>query len=174
MNKQDPLYCMAAYGATEIVRMLLEEVRVDVDEGYNGKTALWIASENGFEEIVRLLLHHGADTRKCHALQAASYRSHIDVMKVLLEKGADPHAQGGHHGNALQAASRFGNIDALKLLLEKGADPNMQGGKDGTALRAALKRGSEQAVKLLLEYGARDDSLSADELEKLNAVRRSA
>jgi ankyrin repeat protein len=40
-----------------------------------------------------------------NALQAASLQGHEAIVKLLLEKGADVNAQGGHYGNALQAAS---------------------------------------------------------------------
>ena len=32
-------------------------------------------------------------------------RVHSEIVKILLEKGADVNAQGGKYGNALQAAS---------------------------------------------------------------------
>jgi ankyrin repeat protein len=48
-------------------------------------------------------------------------------VTLLLEKGADVNAQGGHYGNALQAASGGGHDSIVTLLLEKGADVNAQG-----------------------------------------------
>jgi len=47
-------------------------------------------------------------------------------MNLLLEKGADVNAQGGHYGNALQAAASEGHGMIVNLLLEKGADVNAQ------------------------------------------------
>jgi ankyrin repeat protein len=58
-------------------------------------------------------------------------------VTLLLEKGADVNAQGGHYGNALQAAANGGHDSVVTLLLEKGADVNAQGGHYGNALQAA-------------------------------------
>ncbi|KAF1830092.1 ankyrin repeat domain-containing protein, partial [Decorospora gaudefroyi] len=44
------------------------------------------------------------------------------MTQMLLDKGADVNAQGGHYGNALQAASVGGHKEVVTLLLDKGAD----------------------------------------------------
>jgi ankyrin repeat protein len=46
--------------------------------------------------------HHG------NAIQAASYKSYEQAVKLLLNAGADVNAQGGSYSNALQAASPLG------------------------------------------------------------------
>jgi ankyrin repeat protein len=84
------------------------------------------------------------------------------VVKLLLDKGADPNAQGGFYGNALQAASEEGHEQVVKLLLDKGADPNAQGEDYGNALQAASSGGHEQVVKLLLNNGADPNAQSGD------------
>ena len=76
------------------------------------------------------------------------------AVKLLLDKGADPNAQGGYYGNAIQAASSRGHEQVVKLLLDKGADPNAQGGYYSNAIQAASEGGHEQVVKLLLDKGA--------------------
>ncbi|KAI4943376.1 hypothetical protein J4E91_009285 [Alternaria rosae] len=76
------------------------------------------------------------------------------VTRLLLDKGAEINAQGGHYGNALQAASAGGHEQVVKTLLNKGAEVNAQGGHYGNALHAALVRGHEQVVKKLLDKGA--------------------
>ena len=76
------------------------------------------------------------------------------VTKLLLNKGAEVNAQGGHHGSALQAASAGGHEQVVKILLDAGAEVNAQGGDYGNALQAASYRGHEQVVKTLLDAGA--------------------
>jgi ankyrin repeat protein len=87
-------------------------------------------------------------------LSWASLRGHEQIVKLLLDKGADINAQGGPYSNALQAASEGGYEQVVKLLLDKGADVNAQGGPHSSALQAASVGGHEQIVKLLLNKGA--------------------
>jgi hypothetical protein len=67
------------------------------------------------EEANRLIM-------KLFSLQAASANGHDEVVELLLGKGADVNAQGGHYGNALQAASANGHDKVVELLLSKSAD----------------------------------------------------
>jgi ankyrin repeat protein len=69
---------------------------------------------------------------------------------MLLDKGADPNAQGGEYGNALYAASAGGYEGVVEMLLDKGADPNAQGGEYGNALQAAANRGHIRVLELLM------------------------
>ena len=77
-----------------------------------------------------------------------------DVIQILLDKGASPHAQHVVYGNVLQAAVYFGNVKAVQLLLEKGAGVNAPAGYYGNALQAAAYRGNIKAMRLLLDKGA--------------------
>ncbi|KZL78694.1 multiple ankyrin repeats single KH domain (pfs domain-containing protein) [Colletotrichum tofieldiae] len=86
---------------------------------------------------------------------------------MLLNKGADVNAQGGHYSNALQAASLIGHketplvtasyrghLKVVKLLLEKGANIKIKDIDGWTPLNAASSKGHLEVVKLLLEKGA--------------------
>ncbi|KIK53779.1 hypothetical protein GYMLUDRAFT_178406, partial [Collybiopsis luxurians FD-317 M1] len=52
----------------------------------------------------------------------------MELVKYLLQAGADVNAQGGFYGTALQAAAYEGKIGIVKCLLQAGADVNTQGG----------------------------------------------
>lgn len=75
----------------------------------------------GFEPIVRHV--YTSDTRSAgrNALQTASWGGHQEIVKLLLDNGAEVNAQGGDYGNALQAASRGGHREIVKLLQRRGA-----------------------------------------------------
>jgi ankyrin repeat protein len=88
------------------------------------------------------------------SLLYAVKHGHCEMAELLLDKGANVHAQGGHYGNALYAASCKGHEAVVELLLDKGANVNTQGGHYGNALQAALSEGHEAVVKLLLDKGA--------------------
>jgi ankyrin repeat protein len=79
-----------------------------------------------------------------------------DIVKLLLDAGADVNLQGGNYGTALQAASAGGHSRSVRLLLDAGADVNLMGGKYGSALQAAQQNGHDGIVDLLLSAGAKD------------------
>ncbi|MGL4652687.1 ankyrin repeat domain-containing protein [Cetobacterium sp.] len=84
----------------------------------------------------------------------ASQNGHIEIVKLLLEYGADTNIQTDTGATALGFASQNGHIEIVKLLLEYGADTNIQTDTGATALGFALQNGHIEIVKLLLEYGA--------------------
>jgi ankyrin repeat protein len=102
-----------------------------------------------------------------------------DLMKLLLERGADPNARlktpllmRQHNGGdpslnegatPLMRAAKVSDAATMALLLEKGADPNLRLRNQSTALMIAAARqgrniGPEEstlaAMKLLIERGA--------------------
>ncbi|KAH8800873.1 ankyrin repeat-containing domain protein [Xylogone sp. PMI_703] len=55
-------------------------------------------------------------------VNAASSNGHVEVVKLLLEKGADITVVSKYGWTPVYAASLKGHIKVIKLLLEKGAD----------------------------------------------------
>jgi ankyrin repeat protein len=55
------------------------------------------------------------------ALQAASAGAHENVVRMLLDRGADVNSQGGEHGSALRAATSGGHKNIAQMLLDHGA-----------------------------------------------------
>jgi ankyrin repeat protein len=87
-------------------------------------------------------------------LTIVSSLGHNEVVKMLLDKGADVNAQGGDYGNALQAASARGYEQVVETLLDKGADVNKQGGLYSNALNAAAVESHIATLELLLKNSA--------------------
>jgi ankyrin repeat protein len=73
--------------------------------------------------------------------QAASFRGHEHIVKLLLDNNTDINAQGRHYGNALQAAAAKGHEQIVELLLDKNADVNAQVGVD--VLKEQVSPGGE-------------------------------
>ena len=122
----------AAAGDAETVRRLLDEAPIlatqYTDEGW---TALHLAAT---PEIASMLLDAGADinARNRHKfagpgnspLSAAVYQDRRDVVRLLIERGADVN-QGDNAGfTPLHLAVATGHLEAARVLLEGGADPN--------------------------------------------------
>jgi ankyrin repeat protein len=97
--------------------LTLERVKLLVQDGHYER-AVNRAWSNGYVQIVVMMLETDPTSS---ALYKASKRGYREVVKLLLDKGVDVNAQGGHYGNALQAASFRGHKQVVKLLLEAGA-----------------------------------------------------
>jgi len=80
----------------------------------------------------------------------ASQNGYAELVRLLLGKGADINVKSNEGITALWAAAHEGNIEVVKLLLEKGADVNAKRTSDGqTALYAAWQKGCTDVVMLL-------------------------
>ena len=95
----------------------------------------------------------------CTALQAALKASHQELVKILLEAGADVHVYGKFQNPVLVIAIQSCNncdeaFEIVKLLLEHGAEINSQSHSHGTALHVALGSGHSHIARYLLDNGA--------------------
>lgn len=90
-------------------------------------------------------------------LQAASLNGHLNVVRLLMERGADLNAQSGRYCTALQAAAYTGREAVMDFLLshkDPQPDLNIMGGTFDTALQAAVSEGHDSIVQRLLDLGA--------------------
>ena len=101
---------------------------------------------------VRDGLHESPTFRDTWLLRAAEER-HKEMVKLLLENGAEPDSRNNVGETSLILAARHGQKAIAKQLLEKGADVNANG-EYGTALQAPSAGGHDTVVERLLEKGA--------------------
>ena len=113
------------------------------------KELIWAAS-HGHIEVVELLLDRGANihVNNDDALIWAARNGHIEVVKLLLDSGADIQAK---YDKALIYASNNDNIEVVKLLLDRGVGINAV---KNYALKWAANKGHIEIVKFLLDSGA--------------------
>jgi ankyrin repeat protein len=90
-------------------------------------------------------------------LRNAALGGHLEVVRLLLERGADPNQREegiAPRGAALYEAAARGHHAVVELLLEQGADPNPNMESSADALSRALSRDDPRMVELLCSHGA--------------------
>src|SRR5436190_1832515 len=140
-------------------------------------------------EYIKFLLAHGANpnlrakdntlTRTIFTMQwffeagatpfvRAAQSGDLELLKVLLEHGADPMIPTDSGDTALSAAAGIGwvegvtyehsakeNVDVIKFLLDLVLDPNSSNQDGRTALMGAALKGRNEVVQLLVDHGAK-------------------
>jgi ankyrin repeat protein len=106
---------------------------------------------NKVDDYITYYLGSGAPIKN------AAAKGQIEIVKLLLEHGADPNlAEEGiaPDGHALHSAVCNGHMEVVKLLLAHGAHPNVDVESSADTLLAAIARKNEPMVELLCSHGA--------------------
>lgn len=130
-------------------------------------TILHIASGYQLMGLLRAILQNkelldnridATDSDSPTPLFVAAGEGHYDVVRLLLENGADPNFYCGELGHALGAAAERGDERVIRLLLDYGADANAEARLGQSALQVAALYRHYRAVKILLDNGADADA----------------
>ncbi|WP_374754515.1 ankyrin repeat domain-containing protein [Runella zeae] len=132
-------------------------------------TALMNAINKNNAALVQQLIENGVDVNELDANQdaplvMAAYKGYHQIVKLLLEAGADVKAvDPGMKATALHAAAYAGRTEAAKLLIEYHIDINKQGPYNGyTALHDAIWQNNIGVAELLINSNADLSLLSHD------------
>lgn len=123
---------------------------------------LHLACIKGAREVIKALTSKKADVNVIDekygaALKILSMRGYKDLVKLLLDNGADidqKSSAGESNDTALDAACFSGHYEVVKLLLQRGADTRVQNRNGETPLHTAARADHKDIARLLLAHGA--------------------
>ena len=126
------LMAATLYNGVDGVKLLLDHGADPNASNVAGATALMWAIPDMAK--VRVLVEHGANVnarsttlQRTPVLVAASYPGTVEILRLLLSKGADIHAKDKSGLHALGRAATYADVDVVRFLVEHGCDPNEEG-----------------------------------------------
>jgi ankyrin repeat protein len=163
-----PLFEAAAGGHAQLARVLVDAgADINAEDRWQ-ETPLYRAAFNRALTVVKVLLESSStldlnqkNFQGWTALHAA-YDS-VDIIRLLLDTGADPFIQDTNHETPLVVAGNRGYPDTCKVLLQVVIDKALQNPALHTsALHQIAAVGEIEPLKLLLEHGVHCDASDGD------------
>jgi len=160
-----PLFMAVNRGHADVVSLLLSRgADASVRSARLGVSPLEMAVSRealgSGTALVRLLTSAGArldpngGMRGAPWLYLATTRPNLEMVRFLLDLGADPNGAGTRGITPLWNAASRGHLDAVVLLLDRGAGVDRRGTDGSVPIRVAAERGHAAVVRALLERGA--------------------
>jgi ankyrin repeat protein len=164
-DEETPLHVASASEQVDTMRWLLDHGADANARTCVSFTPLHRAILNTHLEAVQVLLEHNADVNlqsitgktplyKLIGPLSSQEGKVVDIVRRLVEHGADPNICDDDDSTALHQASSNGSLEAARLLLSYGAKVDGKDNKGRTPLQAATSNGHDDITKLLLEHGA--------------------
>ena len=162
IDKFTPLHVASSDKQVDVLRWLLDH---GADKNARSKslwTPLYIAALRKEPEAVKVLLEYNADTNLQNidgetplyeALDSFLEEKVVDIVRRLLEHGADPNIR-TNHTTPLHQASSHGFLEVARLLLRYGAKVDEKDKEGRTPLQVVASKRHEEMTKLLVEHGA--------------------
>jgi ankyrin repeat protein len=132
-----------------------------MDQGLDFSNQLDTAASLGHMETVRLLLERasfGDEKARNEKINSALFEAvragKVDVMVLLVDRGADVTYVSEEGMTAVHCAAEKGLCSALDVLIKNGADVNVRSAEGITPLHLAAKHDQFSALELLINNGA--------------------
>lgn len=173
-----PLFDAVDRGYLAVAQVLLAN-GADANAASNMKTTpLHQAVSSGSKALIDLLLANQADLNaqpgqdSTPLMAAVTLARKQDIVRLLLEKGADVQRKTKQGSTALTLSIQQGSAEITELLLAHGADPNVIAITSGAGpqqlkfgpIHSAAAQGDVASIKTLLKHGA--DANLLDRLQR--------
>lgn len=189
--KRPLLHWVAATGNLEIARQLLDlgadpnaeapmlnyqdaggfEAERIRDE--KGETPLHVAAGQGHHEIVRLLIEKGANLKtQADRGVTALYLACVSGNEKVVQEILAAWGETSIEGDEDAFEAALEHVNILKTLLSSAGNPRLSGERGSKLLALAANRQLSDAVQLLIEHGAEPDIFTACILGRVDDVRR--
>ncbi len=152
-----------AEGDVERVKLFLEAGIDPSVRSSSNRTALWVATERRQLEVVKALLQGGVKPDEKNAPNVDGGKSIVfeavdsentDLLRLLVEAGADARSGNDYEVTPLGEAARTGRLEMCKILLKAGADPNTAPA-GFPLIYGPVNENHLEVVRLLIESGAK-------------------
>jgi uncharacterized protein len=144
----------AAFGDVDrLTELLSNEPSLVTSYSGDGFTALHFAAFFGRYEAAALLIERGAEVDAFGrgwmtgtAMHSAVSRLQSDVVRILLEAGANPNVRQSAGWSPLHAAAMNGDLTSVELLLASGAEPTATNDEGRSVIDLATESGDQRTV----------------------------
>uniref|UniRef100_A0A336N437 CSON006168 protein n=1 Tax=Culicoides sonorensis TaxID=179676 RepID=A0A336N437_CULSO len=120
----------------KMVKLLIKNYKFDVNvKDSNQRTPL-------HDAISRTPLHD------------AISRSNLEIVKYLIDRGADVNAKDSNERTALHEVAKHSNLEIVKYFIDHGADVHAKDSNKRTALHEVAKHSNLEIVKYFIDHGA--------------------
>ncbi|GFP56204.1 ankyrin-3 [Trichoderma asperellum] len=127
------------------------------------QSALYFSALDKKEDVTKLLIEKGAKVNEVSSITITPLYFAVpdsDIVRILVESGADPNIGKNSGFTPLMHAAWFGYDESMELLLDHGAaleevyDGDDENQRGWTALSCAASHASKETVRILAEHGA--------------------